>query len=343
MSICPLEDTIISYLKASNIKDDIKYWLLVSIKDNYDKWKPKNLEFAPQLCIDIYSRESDYGKCKYILETGEFFAVRLDKNLLPIIYEYLGDNEEKIVNDLTSKIKHEEITSALLFLSDRGCLCVNGNDGIIIDGTYYEIYRTDKLLRVDMDNAPYGGQYKEYLILDRIDVDNIPAEIYNGQVHVQANIQPYYKSLFVHAVGVQQDTVQLPGRHVQNLSQRCGAAFCMGKKELVNEETLGCGQMGRQRGGGNGTAEQYFGQTGQQQCGIAAQGLLHSKLVFILTGQRVDMVQGLRQSAFGANVQYEGGGGVKCVVHGTRRTFGSAGWGLNVHRYDQIDHGGLNV
>lgn len=106
-------------------------------------------------------------------------------------------NEEKIVNDLTSKIKHEEITSALLFLSDRGCLCVNGNDGIIIDGTYYEIYRTDKLLRVDMDNAPYGGQYKEYLILDRIDVDNIPAEIYNGQVHMQANIQPYYKSLFV--------------------------------------------------------------------------------------------------------------------------------------------------
>lgn len=97
LDMSSLEDTILSYLKTTGIKDDIKHWLLVSIKDNYDKWKPKNLEFTPQLCLELYSRENEYSKCKHILETGEFFALRLNKNLLKIIYEYLGDNEERIV------------------------------------------------------------------------------------------------------------------------------------------------------------------------------------------------------------------------------------------------------
>ena len=73
------------------------------------------------------------------------------------------DNEENIVKDLTNKIKNEEITSALVFLSNRGCLCVKEYDNFIADDTYYENYRTDKILRVDMGRTPHSGQYKEYL------------------------------------------------------------------------------------------------------------------------------------------------------------------------------------
>lgn len=93
------ENLVLSILNSNSIDDNIKRWILVTIKDNYSKWKPKRLEFVPQMCLSIYSREHEYGKCKQILEVGEFFAERLDKSLLPSIYESLGDNEEKAVLD----------------------------------------------------------------------------------------------------------------------------------------------------------------------------------------------------------------------------------------------------
>ena len=94
-----LEETILSYLKSNDIGDNIKHWILVSIKDNYDKWKPQGLEFTPQLCLELYSHESEYSKGKHILETAEFFAARLNRDFLIPIYEALGDNEERIVYD----------------------------------------------------------------------------------------------------------------------------------------------------------------------------------------------------------------------------------------------------
>ena len=97
LDLSSLEATILSYLKSNDIENNIKHWILVSIKDNYDKWKPKGLEFTPQLCLELYSRESEYSKGKHILETAEFFATRFNRDFLIPIYEALGDNEERIV------------------------------------------------------------------------------------------------------------------------------------------------------------------------------------------------------------------------------------------------------
>lgn len=99
LDMSSLEETILSYLKSNDIRDNIKHWILVSLKDNYDKWKPKGLEFTVQLSLELYSRETEYSKGKHILETAEFFAARLNRDFLILIYEALGDNEERIVYD----------------------------------------------------------------------------------------------------------------------------------------------------------------------------------------------------------------------------------------------------
>lgn len=99
LDMSSLEETILSYLKSNDIRDNIKHWILVSLKDNYDKWKPKGLEFTVQLSLELYSRETEYSKGKHILETAEFFAARLNRDFLIPIYEALGDNEERIVYD----------------------------------------------------------------------------------------------------------------------------------------------------------------------------------------------------------------------------------------------------
>ena len=93
------QDMILHYLRATDVEDRTKIWILKGLKENNDIWKARNLDFVPQLCLDIWSRtcDSDYSECKFILETGEFFARRFDKELLPVYYERLGDNEEKTV------------------------------------------------------------------------------------------------------------------------------------------------------------------------------------------------------------------------------------------------------
>lgn len=103
LDMSSLEETILSYLKSNDIRDNIKHWILVSLKDNYDKWKPKGLEFTVQLSLELYSRETEYSKGKHILETAEFFAARLNRDFLIPIYEALGDNEERIVYDYDGK------------------------------------------------------------------------------------------------------------------------------------------------------------------------------------------------------------------------------------------------
>lgn len=97
LDMSSMEELILSYLKANDIANETKYWILESLKNNYSKWKLKSLDFVPQLCLDIYSREDDYGKCKNSLEIGVFFAERLNTKQLLVLYEKLGDNEEKAV------------------------------------------------------------------------------------------------------------------------------------------------------------------------------------------------------------------------------------------------------
>lgn len=95
----PIQDMTLHYLRATDVEDKTKIWILKALEENYNVWKPKILDFVPQLCLDIWSRtcDSDYSECKFILETGEFFARKFNKELLPIYYEKLGDNEEKTV------------------------------------------------------------------------------------------------------------------------------------------------------------------------------------------------------------------------------------------------------
>lgn len=97
LDLLDIEKAINNYLKSNNICDDIKFWILDSIKDNYDKWKIKSITYAPEICMELYSHEAGYGKCKSILEIGEFFAQRFNKAILPIIYDCLGENEGKCV------------------------------------------------------------------------------------------------------------------------------------------------------------------------------------------------------------------------------------------------------
>ena len=95
-----IQDLILHYLRATAVEDRTKIWILTALEENNNIWRPKSLDFVPQLCLDIWSRacDSDYNECKFILETGEFFARKFNKELLPIYYEKLGDNEEKTIH-----------------------------------------------------------------------------------------------------------------------------------------------------------------------------------------------------------------------------------------------------
>ena len=101
-----VESLALRYLKSDDIIDSTKRWILASIKENYKKWKIKGLEFVPELCIQIYSHTNDYGECKAVLDVGGFFASRFKKELLQIIYEKMGDNEEKNIHKYDGRMEN---------------------------------------------------------------------------------------------------------------------------------------------------------------------------------------------------------------------------------------------
>lgn len=90
-----IEFDLVTLLKDECIQDLTKYWILYAIKNNYNQCKYTSLSFAPDLCLDIFSRMDDYTWCKNILEVGLFFATKFKTNNQPTFYEYLGDNEKK--------------------------------------------------------------------------------------------------------------------------------------------------------------------------------------------------------------------------------------------------------
>lgn len=106
LDMSSMEELILAYLCADDITNETKRWILESLKDNYSKWKLKSLDFVPQLCLALYSSEDDYGKCKSILEIGEFFANRFNKELISTLYEKLGDNEEKAVYNHNGQVEN---------------------------------------------------------------------------------------------------------------------------------------------------------------------------------------------------------------------------------------------
>lgn len=95
LELTSVEKLVITFLMSNSVITETKIWLLDSIKENYNKWKIKGLEFVPDLCLGMYLHSSDYNECKHLLEIGEFFAKRFKKELLSTVYEKMGDNEEK--------------------------------------------------------------------------------------------------------------------------------------------------------------------------------------------------------------------------------------------------------
>ena len=94
-----IESDLVSLLKGDTVPDLTKYWILYAIKTNYNCCKYKSLSFAPDLCLDIFSRTEDYTWCKNFLEVGLFFANHFNTNSQSVFYEYLGDNELKRINE----------------------------------------------------------------------------------------------------------------------------------------------------------------------------------------------------------------------------------------------------
>jgi hypothetical protein len=94
-----IESDLVSLLKGDTVPDLTKYWILYAIKTNYNYCKYKSLSFAPDLCLDIFSRMEDYTWCKNFLEVGLFFANHFKTNNQSVFYEYLGDNEIKRINE----------------------------------------------------------------------------------------------------------------------------------------------------------------------------------------------------------------------------------------------------
>ena len=94
-----IESDLVSLLKGDTVPDLTKYWILYAIKTNYNCCKYKSLSFAPDLCLDIFSRTEDYTWCKNFLEVGLFFANHFNTNNQSVFYEYLGDNELKRINE----------------------------------------------------------------------------------------------------------------------------------------------------------------------------------------------------------------------------------------------------
>lgn len=101
-----IKESIISYLKTDNISRIIQFHILMSIKDNYKKWKFHDIDFIPQLCLNMYNSFTYYNDKKLILELGVFFAIRTNRTLLSVLYEKLGDNEETNIYKTDGKIEN---------------------------------------------------------------------------------------------------------------------------------------------------------------------------------------------------------------------------------------------
>ena len=69
------------------------------MKKHYNSCKLKQLSFVPQVCLDLLSQRDEYTWKNNLLEIGAFFANKYDKDLLPVLYEKLGDNEEKNIKN----------------------------------------------------------------------------------------------------------------------------------------------------------------------------------------------------------------------------------------------------
>lgn len=90
-----LKDQIHNYLKEPKIYDRMKTWIILSISES-NLFKIKELDYVPQLCIDLSKNETEHRFVEINLEVGLEIAIKLqDIENHKIINELLGDNEYK--------------------------------------------------------------------------------------------------------------------------------------------------------------------------------------------------------------------------------------------------------
>lgn len=94
-----ISQELIDLVKNANESSELRYRLLFCMKKHYKSCKLKQLSFVPQVCLDLLSQRDEYTWKNNLLEIGVFFANKYDKDLLPVLYEKLGDNEEKNIRN----------------------------------------------------------------------------------------------------------------------------------------------------------------------------------------------------------------------------------------------------
>lgn len=94
-----ISQELIDLVKNANESSELRYRLLFCMKKHYNSCKLKQLSFVPKVCLDLLSHRDEYTWKNNLLEIGVFFANKYDKDLLPVLYEKLGDNEEKNIKN----------------------------------------------------------------------------------------------------------------------------------------------------------------------------------------------------------------------------------------------------
>jgi tetratricopeptide (TPR) repeat protein len=90
-----LKEQIHNYLKSLEIYDRMKTWIILSISKS-NLFKIKELDYVPQLCIDLSKKETEHRFIEINLEVGLEISIKLqDIENQKNINELLGDNEYK--------------------------------------------------------------------------------------------------------------------------------------------------------------------------------------------------------------------------------------------------------
>ena len=96
---------IIEHLRSENASQQSKTKILEQLK-SCKLFKAVEINFIPQLCLDMANSDKTYYLIKSDLETGLFFALKdmtSHKALIPEIYELLGDNEKNQIKHYDGK------------------------------------------------------------------------------------------------------------------------------------------------------------------------------------------------------------------------------------------------
>lgn len=99
-----LQQQTITYLISNSTPNRLKTYILTLIS-KVKLMKNKDIEFTPQLCIDLANSETDYNWIKINLDLAFIYVQKHSKlnNLKLHIFELLGDNEKSRIKEYDGK------------------------------------------------------------------------------------------------------------------------------------------------------------------------------------------------------------------------------------------------